>query len=178
MLGSILIALAAVSLSAPTSHAEKLIADGKITFPSGADELQEKFDRWILSCDIINNQKNCSISQRKMLENDETLIIVDIKPQTNPVNLQLTLPFGLLVSEGITYQIGENNIAKAEKIKTCFSTGCISTIKLDEDEIKALKKETSLIISGKIENKADGIKIAISTSGFSAAYNRSISLLQ
>lgn len=179
MITSAAVIFAALTFVTPQSYAQDAKTDKPVvTLPGGATTLQETFDNWVVTCGIADNKKLCVATQQQAQQNGQRVLAVEVKPQASNTRFDVVLPFGLLVSEGITYQIGDKGTVSVVKIKTCFPGGCIATFNLEREELNALRTAPNMIIKGKVENNPDGVTFTIPTLGFSAAYDRLTQLMK
>lgn len=168
-----LVMFAALTFNTSVSYAQEAKVDKPtVTLPGGSTTLQETFDNWVVTCGIQDSTKICAVTQQQAQQNGQRILAVEAKPEAGHTRIDIMLPFGLLVSDGITYQIGDKSTASVAKIKTCFPGGCVSTFTLDSEQLKTLRAAPNMIIKAKVENNPDGATFTIPTKGFLEAYDR------
>jgi invasion protein IalB len=84
--------------------------------------------------------------------------------------MRIDLPFGLDLPAGIELRVDGEPWAKAA-IRTCFASGCIAFVLLDEEAVTRLKRGGRMGVIGKT---ADGRVIGwpVSLAGFTAAHDQ------
>lgn len=172
---TLLATFAALSFSLPDGFAQSVKQDAstpQITLPGGATTLQETFDDWIVTCGVANGAKICAASQQQMQQNGQRVLAVEIKPEADHTRIDVVLPFGILVSEPISYQIGEANSVQTTKIKTCFPGGCVATFNLNADQLRELRSAKEVKMVAPVDNNPKGFDFTISLKGFPKAYDR------
>ncbi len=154
--------------------------DKPSTLPGGASSLTETFEDWTVSCASADGKTQCVVSQTQTRQqNGERVLDIRLSPvqQDNAFHGNLTLPFGLEFSRGVTVQLDDGAIGKPFSFKTCLPTGCIVPMSFDKSTFDAMRKGTSLKLAGvSIDNQ--NIPFAVSLKGLGAAFDRAGALVE
>ncbi len=161
------------------AYAQDGKGDKPSTLPGGASSLTETFEDWTVSCAAANGKTQCVVSQTQAQQQNGQRVL-DIRlsplPQDNAYQGNLTLPFGLEFSRGVTMQLDDGQIGKPYNFKTCFPAGCIVPISFDKTTLDATRKGKALKLAAvSIDNQ--NIPFTVSLKGFGAAVDRASTLV-
>lgn len=133
-------------------------------------------DLWLKRCqngsDAANNQAKdlCEIYQRiSVKESGQRLIEIAVgyDPATKAPRVAMIVPLGILVGNGVTYQVDDHN-KQGAAIKTCNQGGCIAVAPLSKAVIKELQNGNVWTI-GFVTAENKPVQIKISLKGFAKA---------
>lgn len=178
---SLRLALAAMVLAGfpAATTAQDAKGDKPSTLPGGASSLTETFEDWTVSCASADAKTQCVVSQTQtQKQNGQRVLDIRLSPvqQDNAYHGNLTLPFGLEFSRGVTVQLDDGAIGKPFSFKTCLPAGCIVPMSFDKAIFDAMRKGTSLKLAAvSIDNQ--NIPFAVSLKGFGAAFDRAGALV-
>lgn len=145
----------------------------------------KKMGDWLLNCQLITSiadvtsARSCQVSQEVQQDSDaQRLLLVSIaKPELGRAAVvQVTAPFGLDLSQGMSLLIGEDLIANAP-FKTCLPTGCIVRFELDPAAMYVIEDTKTIILRAHLFQSDELISFPLSMAGFNIAWNRLSSLL-
>lgn len=148
------------------------------TFPNGTSALNETFEDWQVSCRIEGDKKVCLLSQQQRKKDTNQLVLA---AEFNSVSADgvkgtLVLPFGLKLSDGVTFQIDDAPASRPVPFGTCLPVGCIVPLGFDAQVAKALRGAKSLKLNAKSFDGEQDIRLSISLKGFAAAQDRIVTL--
>ena len=93
--------------------------DGAPLLPGGASSLQETYGDWRVACVVRETERLCSLSQQHSQQNGQRVLSIEIVPSAeNAANGTLVLPFGLLLSAGVTLTVDDQPIGSALPFST------------------------------------------------------------
>ncbi|GLU29972.1 invasion associated locus B family protein [Brucella sp. NBRC 12950] len=154
--------------------------DKPSTLPGGASSLTETFEDWTVSCGAAKGNTQCVISQTQaQQQNGQRILDIRLSPvaQDNAYQGNLTLPFGLEFSRGLTVQLDDGQVGKPFPFKTCLPAGCIVPISFDKATLDATRKGTTLKLAAvSIDNQ--NIPFTVSLKGLGAAFDRASALVK
>lgn len=154
--------------------------DKPSTLPGGASSLTETFEDWTVSCAATKGNTQCVVSQTQaQQQNGQRILDIRLSPveQDNAYQGNLTLPFGLEFSRGLTVQLDDGQAGKPFPFKTCLPAGCIVPISFDQATLDATRKGTALKLAAvSIDNQ--NIPFSVSLKGFGAAFDRASALVK
>lgn len=148
------------------------------TLPNGASSLAETYNDWMVSCDIQGGAKICGMAQQQA-RNGQMWLTANLQLSADG-NLSgvVVLPFGVLATKPVSFQIDEARTTITSNIRTCMPVGCIVPIAFDRNTVAALRSGKALKVN--VQNASVGeepIKdMAISLNGFAPALDRMASL--
>ncbi|KIC42142.1 hypothetical protein RA27_01690 [Ruegeria sp. ANG-R] len=125
---------------------------------------------WSVNCSNLVNGTEliCEMTQSIVLaENNQRLTsIAFVKPAgKDETEAVLTLPFGLLFSEGLVAKVDDAEVAQLEFL-TCEAQGCFARSSVSQDWMSAMRAGNQLTIEGKNTIGAP-ISFAFDLGGFS-----------
>jgi invasion protein IalB len=142
--------------------------------------LSETYDTWTVQCATPQQEgqpakRQCQMTQELLQqESRQRMLLVAVTKGEGNAKATLVLPFGLLLSEGIRIEIGQQEFARGA-FRTCLPAGCIVEIDLPQEAIGELQAgETASVLM--TANNNQPVKTNISLKGFAAAYKRLIAL--
>lgn len=162
-----------------TATAQDAKGDKPSTLPGGASSLTETFEDWTVLCASADGKTQCVVSQTQTRQqNGERVLDIRLSPvqQDNAYQGNLTLPFGLEFSRGVTAQLDDGTIGKPFAFKTCLPAGCIVPMSFDKATFDAMRKGTSLKLAA-VSIYSQNIPFAVSLKGFGAAFDRASALV-
>lgn len=152
------------------------VAAQQVTFPGGAQSVNESFQDWRVSCTIQGGAKRCAISQQQAdSRTRQRILAVELQPKADKAEGILFLPFGLALEKGVNLQLGEAPLASL-RFSTCLPQGCVVPLNFDAKALAAVKKAATLRVeatndAGRPQN------FSISLKGFGPALDRAASLV-
>jgi invasion protein IalB len=156
--------------------ATNALAHDTDTQPPKPPTLSETYDAWTVQCATTGQgdqqRRQCQMTQELLQQESRQrmLLFAIIKGEGN-AKATLVLPFGLLLSEGIRIDIGQQEFARGS-VKTCFPAGCIVEIELPQEAVAELQAgSTASVFMTAINNQS--IKTDVSLKGFGAAISGS-----
>lgn len=166
--------LAAAALLSIASIADPATAQqsARPLLPNGASSLQETYQDWQVSCQVIDNAKRCALSQQQVQQNGQRVLAVELQQtRDGKLNGSLILPFGLLLDQGVTLAIDDKSPGQPLRFRTCLPGGCLVPLSLEPAMLTNLRAGATLKIQA---TSADGpaIPLALSLKGFAAAADR------
>ncbi|HVX75487.1 MAG TPA: invasion associated locus B family protein [Bradyrhizobium sp.] len=150
------------------------------SLPGGASSLQETYDDWGVSCSTPNKVVHCVAVQRQSRkENGQQLLMIELTPAKNADALTgaLVLPFGLLLTSGVTLQIDGNPPAVPLAFRTCLPVGCIVPLSFDKTIAGALQTGTTLKITATANDTNQPVTFSVPLKGVVPALKRIKALL-
>ncbi|UXN03646.1 MULTISPECIES: invasion associated locus B family protein [unclassified Bartonella] len=152
-------------------------AANSVSFSGGASTVQETFQDWTVSCGVQNSKKICSVSQQQMQNNGQRVMAIEVIPSATDSKINLVLPFGLRLAEGMTYRI-DNGAPATTAFNTCYPGGCVANLPLTNQLVSGLKSGQNLILVGKAFDGGQDVTLTVSLKGFSAGLDRAVALQQ
>jgi invasion protein IalB len=155
------------------------LAQDTQTSPPKPTTLSETYDAWTVQCATTGQgaeqRRQCQMSQElQQQESRQRVLLVAIAKGEGNAKATLVLPFGILLSEGIRIEIGQQEFARGS-FRTCYPAGCIVEIDLPEEAIKELQSgETASVLMTAVNNQP--VKTDVSLKGFADAYRRLLEL--
>lgn len=140
--------------------------------PGGASSLQESYGDWSVACRMIENTRQCAVSQQQMQQNGQRVLAIEVREgKADALEATLVLPFGLLLDAGITLAVDEDAAGEALRFSTCIPAGCLVPATFDAALTERLRSGKVLKLGG---TSADGQKtpLSVSLNGFAAAIDR------
>jgi invasion protein IalB len=164
-----LLAALITALAIPTAMAQ---GETNMQAPTS---LSETYDAWTVQCanqqQGEKTQRTCQMSQELMQQKTRQRVLTfAIGMADKNAKVTLVLPFGLLLSEGVRIQIGEEEILRGA-YRTCLPAGCVAGIELPADTIKKFESaETASVLM--TANSGQPVKTDVSLKGFTSAFQR------
>jgi len=147
--------------------------------PGGASSLQETYGDWRVACVMRETERLCSLSQQHSQQNGQRVLSIEIVPSAeNAANGTLVLPFGLLLSAGVTLTVDDQPIGSALPFSTCLPAGCLVPLALDSQTIERAQAGSRLAIGATASSTGAPLSFTLSLEGFAAALIRTRELLQ
>lgn len=172
-LGSVLLMLFGALTMTHASAQESAETQGPTT-------LSETYDAWTVQCaNALENEQTrriCQMSQELLQQEtrQRVLLVAITKQGDESARGTLVMPFGLLLSEGIRMELGENELIRGS-YRTCLPAGCVVELTLPDAVIAELQngEEASLVMTA---NSGQQVRTNVSLKGFTAAYSRLMAL--
>lgn len=158
------------------------LAKDTTRLPGGAQNLQEGYGDWVVSCDIRtqNNasQKVCGLSQvQTNNQSHQRLLFMQLKPKGPAADGTLVLPFGSDLSRGVTLQIDGGAVLATLPFWTCLPAGCLVKLSFDAKTVTALRAGTSLKVNLFPVGQPE-MSLSVSLKGFPDAFDRTTALMK
>lgn len=165
--------LAALVCSGTTASSQ----NPRVELPGGSTELTETFQDWIVNCRSTEGIGTCALTQEQLTSSDERLLLVSLDVENrDAVSGFFLLPFGLLVQEGVKFQIDNGPLSESTlNFYTCQPTGCIIPFSFEAEMLAALRSGKILHLLGNTDNGKYNFQVSLD--GLTAAINRSDELL-
>ena len=143
-------------------------------FPDGPDAIQERYGDWGVECKSVDRAMSCSMSQIHYNPSKGLLLFsIEIFPsREGQTNIQITMPFGLELSEGIRLQLDNQPAGPKANFATCLQQGCLVGIKISNELLEMIRNAENLRIVSTAYGADEHPAINVSLSGFSAALDR------
>ncbi len=160
-----------------------LMGLGAATLPASAqtaddgqpDRLNETYRDWIVQC--VSQAQNggarvCEmVQQLSQREGGQRVLTAAVRsPGNGTTQMTLIAPFGLLLSEGVSVRLGDQEVLRGTFL-TCLSNGCIANLDVPADAVSALARATAATVRMTSVQGAP-FEIEVSLMGFTAALNR------
>lgn len=167
-------ALAALAIGIPTAFPA-----GATGLPGGATSLRETYQAWQVACAVQGKTKRCVLLQQQTEKNGLKVLTIQLTPAADHgVSGTLVLPFGLLLSSGVKYQIDDKPAADALPFRTCLPAGCVVPLTFSAAILKALRAGTVLKLIATQSANGQPITFSVSLKGFVPALDRTRALLR
>lgn len=162
--------------------APALAQDGP-AFPGGASSLRETHGDWVVNCAVAEQRKICAISQQvgqKVKDSAavQRVMSISFSPAARGAEGVLALPFGLLLAKGASLQIDDGKPQATVPIRTCLPAGCVAPLKLDQNQIAAMRKGKQLKVNVIAADSEKPVTITASLQGFGDALERAAALVK
>ena len=100
------------------------LAKGTALLPGGAQNLQEGYGDWVMSCDIRSennvSRKVCGLSQQQTnTQSHQRVLLMQLQPKGAAAEGTLVLPFGPDLSKGISLQIDSGAVFASLPLSGC-----------------------------------------------------------
>ncbi|MEW9539588.1 invasion associated locus B family protein [Agrobacterium radiobacter] len=163
---------------ATLARAQDAKSDRRSVLPSGASSLTETFEDWTVFCASTYDKPQCVVWQTQTQEQSGQHVL-DLRfgpvQQGEVYNGDLTLPFGLEFTRGVTVQLDDGQNSKSFAFKTCLPAGCIVPINFHRNTFDEMRKATTLrLVAVSIDLQV--IPFTVSLKGFGAAFDRASAL--
>jgi invasion protein IalB len=141
----------------------------------GPTSLSETYEAWTVQCvsrmEGEQPQRTCQMSQELIQqESRQRVMMFAIGKAEQAAKATLVLPFGLLLSEGVRVQIGDEDVLQGT-YRTCLPAGCVAEIELPKEVIEKFgSAEAASVLMTAISGQQ--AKTDISLKGFKPAYQR------
>lgn len=173
LLRCVLLMLSGAVTMAPALAQEPAEAQGPTT-------LSETYDAWTVQCanapEGEQTRRVCQMAQELLQQESRQRVLLFAIGKEGDESAQATLvtPFGLLLSEGIRVNLGENELARGT-YRTCLPAGCVVELTLPDTVIAELQAadEASVFMTA---NSGQQVRADVSLKGFTAAYRRLVGL--
>lgn len=142
------------------------------SLPGGASSIQETYQDWQVSCQIVETTKRCSVSQQQVQQNGQRVLAIELQQGLDGrLAGSLILPFGLLLDNGVTLAVDDKQAGQQLRFRTCVPGGCIVALAFDNAMLTTLRTGTNLKLQA---TSTDGptIPLALSLKGLGAALDR------
>ena len=148
--------------------------------PGDASSLTEGHGDWTISCVTPDGNVRCAITQSQVSgENRQRVLAVELQPgPDDSATGNLVLPFGLLLSAGVTLQIDEQSPIGSLQFRTCLPAGCVVPLLFDRATLDLLDAGKTLNVTAKSSGDEKEIALGISLNGFSTGLARTRSLTE
>ncbi|WP_440412072.1 invasion associated locus B family protein [Neorhizobium petrolearium] len=147
------------------------LAQQQATIPKGASSLKEIYQDWQLSCTVRDNARACAILQDQSQQNGQRLLAVELAMRSDGMVATLLLPFGILLSPGITPQIDDQPPLPILHFRTCLPTGCVAVLPIDAETLGKLR--TGSVLKLKVTTAAQtALTFPVSLNGLTVGIDR------
>jgi invasion protein IalB len=146
----------------------------------GASSIQETYQDWQVGCSVHGNVKQCAMSQQQRQKaNNQLVMAAQFVPgkDDGTASGAIIMPFGLLLSSGLTLQVDDKAASKPLPFRTCLPAGCLAPVSLDKATVSAARAGTTLKISAVASDTNQPVNLTISLKGFAQALDRLKTLL-
>lgn len=124
---------------------------------------------WEKVCNNGSSAKVCNVVKDVITPYGQPLAIVNIIENNKQKLLQITVPTGRHIPEGVSFQIGKGEVKKLD-YSYCLPSNCVAQNEIDDNIIKALKTNDVLrIISVSFDGKSTPVNVPLT--GFAKAYD-------
>ncbi len=140
--------------------------------PGGASSLQESYGVWSVACRIVEEKRQCAVTQQQVQENGQRVLAIEIRQAAgDALEATLVLPFGLMLDAGGTLAVDDAAPGEPLRFRTCIPAGCLVPATLDAAFLERLRSGKALAIG---TTSADGQQtpFSIPLGGFPAAVDR------
>jgi invasion protein IalB len=147
--------------------------------PGGATSLRETYQDWAVACAIQDKVKYCSFSQQQNQKNGPRVLAIELAPaKEGGLSGTLVLPFGLMLADGVRYQIDDGKLADALPFRTCLPAGCLVPLAFDAATAKALRAGTTMKLTVVRSDNNEPFALSVSLDGFAPAMDRTSALVK
>ena len=118
----------------------------------------------------------CEMRQElRQAQSNQRVLTVALQPADDEgANITLVAPFGLLLSEGISISVADNDLLSVP-FRTCLPGGCIGQAQVSQSVIAQLVAGDEARVS-MVTNAEQPLAVTVSLIGFTAAWNRLLEL--
>jgi len=134
--------------------------------PGGASALSETHGDWTVNCQATVTTKTCTLSHQQFNKQSGQRLLA----------IELALPFGLALSNGITLEVDDKKLDGSLQFSTCQMVGCLVPVSFDGDVMPLLKAGTTLKINAVAADTQQPVNFTISLNGFGSALARTAAL--
>jgi invasion protein IalB len=154
--------------------ASDALAQSAPLLPGGASSLRETHQDWQVLCAVRDKTKYCTLSQQQTKQGTNQLVLtIELVPGANNVlNGMLLMPFGLLLSNGITLQIDDKPPGKPIPFRTCLPNGCVVPLSFDKSTVDTQRAASNLKIAASASDTNETVRFTVSLKGFGPAIDR------
>lgn len=147
--------------------------------PGGATSLRETYQAWTVACAVRDKVKYCSFSQQQNQKNGPIVLAIELTPtKEGGLSGTLVLPFGLLLTSGVKYQIDDGTAADPLPFRTCLPAGCVVPLAFDAAAAKVLRAGKALKLTVIRSDNNEPFALSISLDGFGSAMDRTSALAE
>ncbi|HEX5500433.1 MAG TPA: invasion associated locus B family protein [Thermomicrobiales bacterium] len=166
-------ALAALAIGIPTAFAA-----GAAGLPGGATSLRETYQAWQVACAVQDKTKHCALLQQQTEKNGLKVLTIQLTPTADRgASGTLILPFGLLLSSGVKFQIDDKPAVDPLPFRTCLPAGCVVPLTFNAAILKMLRAGTVLKLIATQSANGQPFTFSVSLKGFAPALDRTRALL-
>jgi invasion protein IalB len=146
--------------------------------PGGATSINETYQDWGVACAAQQSGvKRCAVTQIQTMNTGQRVLAVEMSASQNSgVTGLLVLPFGLLLREGVTFQIDDRPAMAALGFLTCLPAGCLVPFSFDAATTAALRGGTALKVKATAADAGKEAPFSIPLAGLSTALDRAVEL--
>ena len=142
------------------------------TLPGGASSLQEIYQDWRVTCQIINNTTACAASQQQARKDGQRVLSIELRNAAdNALSGTLVLPFGLRLNDGVILQVDEEVVDEPRRFRTCLPVGCMVPLTLDAATVNVLRAGQTLKLVTTGDNGQE-LAFSISLNGLASGLDR------
>lgn len=124
---------------------------------------------WEKVCNNNSSSKVCNTVKDVVTPYGQPLAIFNVVEKEKQKLLQVTVPTGRHIPEGISFQIG-NGVVKKLDYSYCLPSNCVAQGDIDDTIINALKTSDKIkIISINFDGQSNPVEVQLN--GFAKAYN-------
>jgi invasion protein IalB len=154
-------------------------AAGGSGLPGGATSLRETYQDWTVACAVRDKAKYCSFSQQQNQKNGPMVLAIDLTlAKEGGLSGTLVLPFGLMLADGVHYQIDDGAPAGPLPFRTCVPAGCVVPLAFDAALAKALRAGKALKLTVVRSDNNEPLALLVSLNGFAPAMDRTDALIK
>lgn len=141
---------------------------------SGASSLTENYADWQIACAVNSDKQNaCVLSQRQQKkETGQQVLLMVLQVDKQSVKGNLVLPFGLLLSDGVSLQIDDEPFLAKADFRTCIPSGCVVPLTFSDKQLNQLVQGQQLNLHLVISDNNEPVKLAVSLNGLAKAIAR------
>jgi invasion protein IalB len=142
--------------------------------PNGASSITESFGDWTVNCRIEGGQKYCVLSQAQgnKQTGQRTFAIELLTPKDGKADGTILMPFGLKLDAGAVLKLDDKDLGQGLRFSTCVPEGCLLPVSFPAIATDAMKKGTTLAVTGLNLSSGQAVTFSIALNGFPAALKR------
>jgi invasion protein IalB len=141
----------------------------------GASSLSETHGDWVINCEVVNNAKQCRMSQQQFSaeNNNQRLLAIEFLPAKDGVlNGTLAMPFGLALARAVSMSVDDAKIGEPAPFTTCYMVGCVVPLRLEATSVAQLSGGTVLGLEASTADTQQPVRFKISLKGFASALGK------
>lgn len=153
-----------------------------MSLPGNASSLQEAHGDWTVSCRAAMSADGaktrlCAISQQHVDQRTrQRALSIELRPDAGGAKGTLSLPFGLVLDKGVSYQLDDGAVGATQRFRTCLPTGCVVDVDFDPRTVASFKTAKALTVKATADGGQE-VEFSISLNGFVNAYGRASTLI-
>ena len=164
--------IAAALLALASSWSATAQESAPPALPGGASSLQETYQDWRVTCQLVDNVTACATFQQQASQDGQRVLSVELRNAAdNTLSGVVVLPFGLRLDAGVALQVDEGAVNEPRRFRTCLPVGCVVPLTLDAATVSAMRAGHTLTLLSAGDNGQE-IAFPVSLNGIGATLDR------